>query len=81
MKMRQCAWFAAALAAALVTTTAPAFAQGSYVEPFVMKNRAPGMLWSAWLPEGLAPGSPLTALVPARTTAPAVSPVGGDPNG
>src|SRR5882724_6301464 len=42
MKMRQCAWFAAALAAALVTTTAPAFAQGSCVEPFVMKNRAPG---------------------------------------
>src|SRR5205823_4896495 len=35
----------------------------------IVKNRAPGMLWSAWLPEGLAPGSPLTALVPARTTA------------
>jgi hypothetical protein len=34
MKINKCTWFTAALAAVLVTVTAPAFAQGSYVDPF-----------------------------------------------
>jgi len=37
-----CTWATAALAAVLLATTAPAFAQGSYVDPFTLKNRAPG---------------------------------------
>ena len=42
MKMNKCAWSTAALAAVLVTATTPVFAQGSYVDPFTLKNRATG---------------------------------------
>ena len=34
--------FAAALAAVLSATTAPVFAQGAYVDPYTMNNRAAG---------------------------------------
>ncbi len=42
MKMNRCTWFTAALAAILVTTTTTVFAQGSYVDPYTLKNRAAG---------------------------------------
>jgi len=42
MNMRQRTRFAAALAAILAATTAPVFAQGGYVDPYTMNNRAPG---------------------------------------
>ena len=42
MKINKCTLFIAALSAILVTTTAPVFAQGSYVDPFTLKSRAPG---------------------------------------
>ncbi len=43
MKSSNGAWFMAAVAtAALATATAPVFAQDSYVDPWVMKNRAAG---------------------------------------
>jgi hypothetical protein len=42
MMMNKSTWFAVALAAIIVTTAAPVFAQGSYVDPFTLKNRAPG---------------------------------------
>jgi hypothetical protein len=42
MKRNQCTRFTAALAVVLATTTAPVYAQGSYVDPFVLKNRAAG---------------------------------------
>ena len=42
--MNTCAWATAALAAVLLATTAPAFAQGSYVDPFTLKNRTPGKI-------------------------------------
>src|SRR6266536_3102652 len=42
MKITKRTRFAAALAAVLVTTTATVFAQGSYVDPFTVANRATG---------------------------------------
>src|SRR6266581_2366823 len=42
MKTSEHTGFTAALAALLVATTAPVFAQGSYVDPFTLKNRVPG---------------------------------------
>src|SRR6266446_6441746 len=42
MTRNRYACFAATLAAALVMATAAVFAQGSYVDPFTLKNREPG---------------------------------------
>jgi len=55
MKSSNGAWFMAAVAtAALATATAPVFAQDSYVDPWVMKNRAAGK--AVWREGGRAVG-------------------------